>query len=157
MKNPFHRHRWQLVAWDPGYHVQDEAGTKRHFHLSFEKCKCGARRLKTAKKPHEYYDVENHKGAARAKARWETSGDMNASDEADVFDPDYVMVQQGNGINVWKYKPTSGVEKILKLLKNDPEFQTLCEKHSMVDDAFGELETVIKMHENIDTDKTVDK
>lgn len=46
------------------------------------------------------------------------------------------------------YAPLRGFEKHLSAMKADPELQDLLSKHSMVDDALGELEVAIKLHYN---------
>jgi hypothetical protein len=53
------------------------------------------------------------------------------------------------GLDTWKYKPVTGVDKILKLLQDDSEFQELCKEHPNVDTAFGQFDTLIKLHENL--------
>ena len=61
------------------------------------------------------------------------------------------MTNSINGVNIWEYKPITDVGLALRNLNAMPQFRELRNKHQMIDDAWGELETVVKLHEDIDT------
>ncbi len=154
MFNIFHRHRWEVVAFDSGYSTSfpngdDQDDLKVYHMVTFQKCLCGARRMEVEDRSY-IGSAERHKGLVKAKYCWVESGGLQITTQADVYSPDYEKVKSlGPNIDYWEYKPVTEVGKILNQLKNNEEFQDLC-KNQMVDDAFGELETTIKLHENID-------
>ena len=86
----------------------------------------------------------------RAKHAWIEKNELRLTASSDVYNDDYVKISSSVALDVYKYQPVTEVGKILNLLKASDEFTEL-RKHTMIDDAFGELETVIKMHEGIDT------
>jgi hypothetical protein len=91
-----------------------------------------------------------HKTLNKAKHLWVEVGDLQISDDAEVYDEGYRMISHPQQqVRVWRYKPVTEIDKILNMLRNTDEWKNLS-KHQMVDDALGELETVIKLHENVD-------
>lgn len=155
MMNLFHRHHWQVVAFDPGYctRLTDRDNEQIYHQVTFQKCRCGQRRMVIEKDGSGIGSADRHKTLNKAKHLWVETGRLQITDEADVYDPDYVMTSPAkHSVRYWDYKPVTEVDKIIRMLKASDEFKELC-KHQMVEDAFGELETVIKMLENID--KTV--
>ena len=149
MKNPFHRHKWHVVAFDAGYLTTYTEGGKSNHQLTFEKCRCGKRRMVYHDSGYALDAARRHDKITKAKHCWVETGRLRISNEAEVYDPDYEMVSDPNhSVRYWDYKPITEVGLILKKLKTNEEFQEMLQ-HKMIADAFGELETVIKMHEKL--------
>ena len=154
MKNWFHRHKFYVVAYDHGYHTTyTDTENKVFHHSTFLKCDCGCRTFhvkKSSKYSSVNLDTDTHGGLMRAKHAWIEKDELRLTASSDVYNDDYVKISSSVALDVYKYQPVTEVGKILNLLKASDEFTEL-RKHTMIDDAFGELETVIKMHEGIDT------
>jgi len=156
MKNWFHRHKFYVVAYDHGYYTTyTDSGTKTFYHSLFSKCDCGCRTFQVKKSSKyspssAYTQAESRGGLMRAKHAWIEKNELRLTASSDVYNDDYVKISSSVALDVYKYQPVTEVGKILNLLKASDEFTEL-RKHTMIDDAFGELETVIKMHEGIDT------
>ena len=140
------KHKWRVIAYDPAFNSTygDEKNRVYH-HVKYLKCKlCDERQFEDGGAG------ETHKGVNSVKHRWlEQNILMMSASDGEVYDPDYLPVNTGSNWVTFEFQKLTGVQKILKILKEDQEFKKLAE-HQMVADAFGELEAVIKMHEGID-------
>ena len=152
MTNWFHKHKFHVVAYDHGYHTSyTDTDTKTYHHATFSKCDCGARKFDIEKST-GYSGTNTHGGLMRAKHAWLEKNELRITDKSDVYDDNYTLIDSSRSMYIYAYQPVTGVEKILNLLKNNDEFGEL-RKHQMIDDAFVQLETVIKMHENLEVPK----
>jgi hypothetical protein len=153
MLKMFHKHKWQVVAFDTGYcsTYADRPDLGKVYHqVSFQQCRCGERRMVIELDGSGQGSASRHKALNQAKHLWAVVGELQLSNEADVYDPDYQMISNPQqDVRVWRYKPVTEIDKILNMLRNTEEWKNLS-KHQMVDDALGELETAIKLHEGID-------
>lgn len=138
------KHDYKTVAYDCGFKTNftDTSEVIKH-HLFWKKCsKCGDRTFE--------HDSKKHAGVTQVKLRWIECNKIVGTTELDVYDPDYSQKLKNQNWMSYEYKPMSGIECLMNHLKTDQEFRELYNKHQMVQDAYDELETVIKMHENID-------
>jgi hypothetical protein len=93
--------------------------------------------------------AERHTGVEKVYNRWIEQNTITVSVIGEVYHKDYHLTKVDPGKwQTYEYKRVTGVDQLLALLKADSEFQELL-KHQMVADAFGELETVVRMHENV--------
>lgn len=140
------KHEYNVVAFDSSFYTQyTDTEQKRQHHLRWLRCKhCGQRHMETD-------GATRHRGVEQAKNRWVEQNIVWLTAEGEVYDPDYECVTPptASTMGTFKFKPITGTQRLLNQLRDDPEFRKLCH-HQMVADAFGELETVVKMHENID-------
>ena len=152
-----HRHHISVVAFDPGYHTKftDTDDILTH-HLEFQKCAaCGENRCVVINDGFPAYhkaSAKKHSSIALAVHLWKEKNELQLSKEATVFCDDYeTNTPLPKDVRIWKYKPLTGIDKILKTLANDKEFSELASKHQMVDDAFGQLEVAVKLCSEADT------
>lgn len=147
-----HKHIFHVVAFDYGYyttHVQtDTDDIDIYHHITFQKCSCGKRQFEYLKGGRE---AMGHRGITKARLLWEEKGKLQLTKLADVYDDNYSCTKQYSDSGIWEYQPITEIGKIMNMMRDNEEFQELCTDHQMVEDAWGELETVIKLHENIDT------
>jgi hypothetical protein len=150
-KPVLHKHVFQVVAFDHGYktlYTDVEGESPKCHHLTFSKCDCGERQMTESETTRRGKYETPHAGITTAENLWVIKGIMKISSDADVYDDDYSMTAS-TGLNTWEYKPITGVDKIIKLLQDDSEFQELCKEHPNVDTAFDNFEAIVKLHENI--------
>ena len=141
-----HSHTYNVVAFDHGYHTTyGDCDEKTYHHITFSKCDCGHRKVTVTP------DRTQHGPITRARHAWIEQETLRITSKADVYDDNYQQTDVQTHINTWEYKPITGVQKIVNSLRDDQEFKQL-QSHQLVADAFAQLETVIKLHENIDTD-----
>jgi len=141
------KHDWKNVAYDCGFNTTYTDTQRTEYHdVYWTKCKlCGERGFDRPR------DSLNHKSLTKAKMRWIELDMITGTKEIEVYDENYQLYNQSS--NIYKFQPMTGTQRILKYLKNDSEFKDLCNNHKMIKDAFGELETAVKLHENIDNGK----
>ena len=150
-KPVLHKHKFYVVAFDSGYkttYPDIEGQSPKCHHLTFSKCDCGERKMTESDTTKRGKYASPHIGITKSENLWVIKGILKLSSDADVYDDDYSVTATG-GLDTWKYKPVTGVDKILKLLQDDSEFQELCKEHPNVDTAFGQFEAIVKLHENI--------
>ena len=150
-KPVLHKHAFHVVAFDHGYkttYPDSKVDPPKCHHLTFSKCDCGERKMTETETTRRSKYAAPHQGITKAENLWTIKGILKLSPDADVYDDDYSMTAS-TGLNTWEYKPITGVDKIIKLLQDDSEFQELCKEHPNVDTAFGQFEAIVKLHENI--------
>jgi hypothetical protein len=142
-----HSHKYNVVAFDRGYYTSYHDSSERTYHhLTFSKCECGHRKVDvTSSRP-------DHGPITHATHAWVEQKILWLTDKSDVYDDNYQQTKVGTHLGKWEYNLITGVQKIVNILRNDQEFKKMVDDHSMVNDAFEQLEVVIKLHENIDTD-----
>jgi hypothetical protein len=140
------KHDWRTVAFDASFHTQySDVNTKKLHHIRWLKCKhCDERSFDRS-------TAKEHRGVEQVRNRWLEQNRIAITQEGEVYDDDYQLASPSTAKNFaeFHYQPITEVDKILRMLADNAEFQELC-KHQMVADAFGELETVVKLHENLD-------
>ena len=145
----WHTHNWKTVAIDTsnGWSRSKIGGKRgeriRFAHIiKFKECSCGARIIEAVDPTEEgrEFAIDRHGDIALQKAIWEDSGKITGYDDGTITWVDS------------KYAPLQGFDAHLTAMKADPVIKQMLDDHSIVNDAFEQLETVIKLHENIDTD-----
>lgn len=139
------KHDLRTVAFDSSFHtIYSDTKNKRNYHVKWFKCKhCGERSFDRG-------GAERHSGIEQVRNRWLEQDRITLTSEGEVYDENYQIVNNP-GPNQWaeyRLNPVTDVDRLLRMLADSPEFQELL-KHQMVADAFGELETVVRMHENV--------
>jgi hypothetical protein len=140
----------RVVAYDWGYCTKYEGDDKKEsHHLTYTICReCGKNRHVSGKPAH----LMIHAAMNNSILLWKENGMLALTSKCNIYDENYESTSPSHfEIKTWKYKPMTGVGRILKTLEDDPEFIELSTSHAMVADAFGELETVIKLHEGMNT------
>lgn len=144
-----HSHTYHTVAFDPSYATIYSDKTDKNYHrVAFEKCECGHRRITFGT---DSYGCHSHKGITHAKHAWIEQHKLVITSDANIYDDNYQMTSAPGQIQQWEFKPITGVQQIVNSLRDDQEFQKL-QSHNLVAAAFEQLETMIKLHENIDTE-----
>ena len=142
----WHKHNWKTVAIDTsnGWNRTKPGGKKgerisfTHI-IKFKECVCGARTITSADPTEQSREFAmcRHEDIALQKVIWEDSGKITG-----YADDTITWVDS-------KYAPLQGFDAHLTAMKADPEIEKMLDDHSMVNDAFEQLETVIKLHSNI--------
>lgn len=143
----------RTVAYDPGYSttVTDRDNEKINHHVEFVECaECGGNRCIAVKGAEILRSMaERHSSIINAKHKWIENRQLQLTDDANIYAEGYITDSPSNWkVKIYKYEPVTEIDKIINLLKQSNEFTQL-RKHQMVEDAFGELVTVVKMHENL--------
>ena len=137
----FGRHNWITVAFDE-YKAKNATYGDQAVQVSFQKCtRTHQRRVLTKgiKRPHSLNI---------AVAAWVDHNYLLLKTDGDVIDDDYSKSPKGIS-GRYDFRPLNGIEEMVEALRNDPKFKKVS-NHQMVADAMEELETVIKMHENLE-------
>jgi len=154
MRNPFKRRQWFVIAFDPGFYttLEYENDRKVSHDITFQESNFGERRMTYGDNGLRLSMAKSHSSITKAKHKWEQQGVIQLTVSGEVYSDDYVNIiaPQKDRTGTWKHKPITEVGLLMKQLADSPEFQEI-RKHQMVADAYGELEAVIAMHENIDT------
>jgi hypothetical protein len=151
-KNLFNKHKckWHVIAFDHGYQTTfSDSATREKHNLTFSRCECGNRKMTG----NEFGSASRHSSITKSMHRWVEMNILQLTDESSIFNMDYTCVRPATSTDVgtWYFRPLTGIEKLIKQLKQDAEFIALSEANQLVEDAFNEFETVVKLHENIDT------
>lgn len=149
------KHKYsRVVAYDRGYHTTYTDESSLYHQVEFLECMdCGENRhvsINANFSKREQGVGKRHSSIVAAKHDWIERKRLNLTSKSDIYDDNYACTEPMTvKVRCWEYRPVTEMEKILIMLQENDEFQELC-KNQMVADAFGELETVIKMHEGID-------
>lgn len=147
----FHKHNWRVVAYDQGMSTTFGKQIKHKHSVSYRRCDCGKREVVIDE--HDSFKrsmAVNHPTINKARHMWLERDELMLTDEGAVFYDDYVCVPSpsGRAIHTWKRQPITGIDKIIKTLKEDPDYVALS-KHSMVTDALDQFEIAVKLHTNL--------
>jgi hypothetical protein len=140
------KHKWRTVAidtsngWRQINKETQEILKKCNHIICFLICdSCGARSVRADDpiKESATFAITASEPVALQRTVWSESGKVSG------YDPDYIT---------WvdpKYAPLAGFDPHIAAMKNDIEISKILDKHSMVKDAFDQLETTIKLHQGL--------
>lgn len=149
------------LAFDTGYKTEfkmsDGSNSRTdQYHLSYKEClKCGKRFVKGASWDLKIVASERqHAGVQKSKLFWIDHNQLLLTPDSVIFEPTKFVISTDqpklSGVTLWSRSGTTDIDQIFDELRTNKTFAKYVQHH-MVADALNQLETVTKLHENIDT------